>query len=111
MIANFHGEAISLSAKPESPINQKSCSQLENPISTVWAFFVCLHTEVGQSHLSHQPIPYSIRIYRPDLCFPRTALSQLSDVYQYNELISQLFRDSYRQFIFDVKFKRNIVTK
>jgi len=29
-----------------------------NPISTVWVFFVFLHTKVGQSHLSHQPIPY-----------------------------------------------------
>ena len=105
------GEAVSLSFKPQSDINQKSCLQIENPISTVSEFFVGLHTKVGQSHSSHQPIHYSIRIFRPDLCFPRTVISQLSEECQNNKSISQLFRDSYRHFIFDVKFRRNIVTK
>jgi hypothetical protein len=40
LVAHYYGEAISLSSKPKSDISQKSCSQLENPISTVWAFLV-----------------------------------------------------------------------
>jgi len=40
LIANFHGEAISLSSNPESDISQKICSQLDNPTSTVWIFLV-----------------------------------------------------------------------
>jgi len=111
LFAHFHGEAISLSSKPESDINQKSCSQLENPTSTAWTFFVRLHTKVGQSQLATNQSPISIRIYRPDLCFPRTVTSQLSEECHYNEPTSLLFRDSYRNFIFDVKFRRNIVAK
>src|ERR1035437_3510677 len=65
--------------------------------------FVYIQRLVSHIKVTNQA-PISIPIYRPDLCFPRTAKSQLSEKYQYNEPISQLFRDSYRYFIFDVKF-------
>jgi len=103
------GEAVSLSFKPESDINQKSCSQIENPISTVLhSLFVYIQMLVSHIKVTNQS-SISFSICRPDLCFPRTDISQLSDVYHYNESKSLLFRDSYRYFIFRVKFKINIV--